>query len=189
MKNLKFGLLLIVILSFIFMSGCLQKNVYPSEKETIQSERSVDLDNDGIPDEIIYVFTPKEIQSITMTREMIIQKNLGNEVTVKITLISKATDKITDITLRETIPSSLALSLDKIEFNPKYSELLRSEPPIAVSWKFTFSGSEDVGKTIYYKTTVFQEINKAWVEKYAQSAYLEVSVIDPKNVPFFVITP
>ncbi|MEM3369392.1 MAG: roadblock/LC7 domain-containing protein [Candidatus Micrarchaeia archaeon] len=186
MKRLKFGLLLIVLFSFIFMSGCLQKNIYPSEKETIQSERSVDLNNDGIPDEIIYVFTPKEIQSITMTREIMVQKNLGNEVTVKITLISKATDKITDITLRETIPSSLALSLDKLEFSPKYSELLRSEPPIAVSWKFTFSGSEDVGKTIYYKTTVFQEINKAWVEKYAQSAYLEVSVIDPKNVPFFV---
>lgn len=182
----KYAFLLIVVMMLIFISGCVQKNVYPSEKETIQSERSVDLDNDGIPDEIIYVFTPKEIQSITMTREIMVKKNLGNEVTVKINLISKATDKITDITLKETIPSSLALNLDKLEFTPKYSELLRSEPPIAVSWKFTFSGSEDVGKTIYYKTTVFQEINKAWIEKYAQSAYLEVSVIDPKNVPFFV---
>jgi predicted regulator of Ras-like GTPase activity (Roadblock/LC7/MglB family) len=170
----------------LFLSGCIQKSVYPSEKETIQSERSIDIDNDGIPDEIIYTFTPKEIQSITMTREIIVHKNLGNNVTVKITLLSKATDKITDITLRETIPSSLALSLDRISFDPKYSEVLRSEPPIAVSWKFTFSGSQDLGKSIYYNTVVFQEINRAWVDKYAQSSYLEVSVIDPNNVPFFV---
>ncbi|MCX8202577.1 MAG: roadblock/LC7 domain-containing protein [Candidatus Micrarchaeota archaeon] len=182
----RFVLLIIMVLALIFTSGCIQKNIYPSEKETIQTERSVDLNNDGIPDEIIYVFAPKEIQTVTMTREIIVQKNMGNEVTVKINLVSKATDKITDITLKETIPASLALNLEKLEFVTKYSEILRAEPPITVSWKFTFSGSEDIGKTIIYKTTVFQEINKAWVEKYVQSAYLELSTVDPKNVPFFM---
>jgi len=179
-------ILMVLLLSLVMFSGCIQKNIYPSEKETIQTEKMQDTNNDGIPDEIVYIFTPKQIQGVTVTREIWVHKNLGNNVTVKLNVYTAASDKITDITLKETIPSSLALNLDKLSFQPKYNELVRAEPPITVSWKFTLSGSESLGKTLIYSTVVYQEINKAWVEKYAQSPYIEVSIIDPKNVPFFV---
>jgi len=179
-------LFLIVAIAAVVLSGCVQKNVYPSEKETIETERLIDSNGDGVPDQAIYVFTPKDVGPVTIKRELLVQRDVGNIVIVRLNILSKATDKITDVTVREVIPSSLTTTLERVNFTPKYSELLRREPPITVAWKFTFSGREEVGKTVEYITVAFQEINKAWVEKYAQSPYIEVQVIDPNAVPFFV---
>jgi predicted regulator of Ras-like GTPase activity (Roadblock/LC7/MglB family) len=179
-------LFLIVAIAAVVLSGCVQKNIYPSEKETIDTERLVDTNGDGVPDQAIYVFTPKDVGPVTIKRELLVQRDIGNTVIVRLNILSKATDKITDVTVREVIPSSLTTTLDRVNFTPKYSELLRREPPITVSWSFTFSGREEVGKTVEYSTVAFQEINKAWVENYAQSPYIEVQVIDPNAVPFFV---
>ncbi len=178
--------ILLTLMILVLSSGCVQKKIYPSEKEIIKNERLSDLDNDGIPDEQIYTFEAKSIDSVNITREILVHKNLGNNVTVRLNIITKASDKITDITVRETIPTALALNIEKLTFTPKYSELLRAEPPITVSWAFTFSGRENIGKTIEYNVMVFQEIDKTWIEKYVQSPYIEVNTIDPENVPFFV---
>ena len=179
-------LFLVVAIAAVVLSGCVQKNVYPSEKETIETERLIDSNGDGVPDQAIYVFTPKDVGPVTIKRELLIQRDVGNIMIVRLNILSKATDKITDVTVREVIPSSLTTTLERVNFTPKYSELLRREPPITMAWKFTFSGREEVGKTVEYSTVAFQEINKAWVEKYAQSPYIEVQVIDPNAVPFFV---
>ncbi|VVB73586.1 Roadblock/LC7 domain protein [uncultured archaeon] len=179
-------LFLVVAIAAVVLSGCVQKNVYPSEKETIETERLVDVNGDGVPDQAIYVFASKDVGPVTIKRELLVQRDVGNTVIVRLNILSKATDKITDVTVREVIPSSLTTTLERVNFTPKYSELLRREPPITVSWKFTFSGREEVGKTVEYSTVAFQEIDKTWVERYAQSPYIEVQVIDPNAVPFFV---
>jgi len=182
------GFLLFVLLIAIAaaaLSGCVQKNIYPSEKETIQTERVISNDQ-GVPIEAIFVFKPKQVGPVTINREMDVQRSIGNLVVVRLNILCNATDQITDVNLRETIPASLSTTIERVNFTPQYSELLRRDPPITVDWKFTFSGRESVGKTVEYRTVAFQEINKAWVDQYAQSPYIEVQVINPNSVPFFV---
>ena len=184
-KYSKILILLTIMLTFVFL-GCIQRSVYPSEKETIDRDRTIDLDGDGIPDQIIYTFQDRTVGTVTVHREILVKRKVGNIVVVRLNIISNATDKISNIVLQETIPTSLASSIDKLSFSPKYSELVRKEPPITVVWRFTFGSGGEIGKTIEYTVTAFQEINRAWIDRYAQAPSIEVEVIDPKAIPIYV---
>jgi predicted regulator of Ras-like GTPase activity (Roadblock/LC7/MglB family) len=182
----KHTFLLLIILFSLVLLGCVQKNVYPSQKETVVSERSIDTDGDGLPDEIIYVFQNRTVGTVTVHREILVQRNVGNEVVTRINIVSEATDKISNIVLQEVIPTPLASSVEKVDFVPKYSELVRKEPPVTVVWRFTFGAGQEIGKTIEYTAVAFQEINPAWIDRFVQSPSIEVEEIDPKAVPVYV---
>ena len=184
-SQIKLGLLLAIVFLSIILFGCVQKSIYPSEKETIISERTLDTNDDGLPDEIIYIFKDRSVGSITVHRELLVQRTLGNKVVTRISLVANETDKISNVVLQEVIPTPLASTIDRVSFTPRYSELVRNEPPLTVVWSFTFGAGQEIGKTIEYTATAFQEINRAWIDMYAQSPMIEVETIDPKAVPIF----
>lgn len=177
---------LCLLLSCILLLGCVAKSIYPSESETISKERSIDVDNDGVPDQIIYVFEPKAIGNVSVQREMLVERGVGNLVVMRLTLISEASGQFTDVTLREIIPAALATRLDVINFTTRYSEVARREPPMTVVWKYTFSGSERIVKTIEYGVVAYQDITRSWVERNIRSPDIEVGVIDPRTAAFFL---
>lgn len=178
-------LILIVVIAAVVISGCVQTNVYPSEKETIQSERVIS-NAQGLPVEEIFVFNPQQVGPVTVDKEIDVQSAVGNIVVVQLNILSNATGEITDVTVRETIPASLSTSIDNINFTPQYSDLIRSEPPITVDWKFTFSGSANMGSTVEYSTVAFQQIDENWINQYAETPDITVQVLNPNSVPFVV---
>ncbi len=182
--NLLFILIIFSAIFFcIFTSGCIEKNVLPSQNEIIERDRSIDTDGDGIPDQKIYILKESSIETIRIHKEIISERKVGNIVTVRLFVSTNASGKITDIDIKETIPSSLSRDINKIEFLTPYSSVIRQEVPITINWKFTFSGEEEILKLIEYKTNVYQEITKEWIEDYIKTPYVEVSIIDPKAVP------
>lgn len=177
------GIILLVIVLMLLLPGCVQKSIYPAEKEVIDRERSVDLNGDGIADQYIYTFEPRTVENLTITREMLIDHQAtGNLVIIRLYLLTNTTEVITDIDLKEVVPTALTTQFDSLSFSTKYSEVSRREPPITVAWKFTFSG-EIIAKTIEYSTLTTQEISRDWIDKNIQSPYIEVQVINPKAVP------
>ena len=111
--------LLVVLLFALVLSGCLERSVFPSVKEIIEVERTIDLDNDGIPDQTIFVFEEIQVENVRVRREIVSTRAVGNIVTIRLNIITNVTDKISEVRIQEVIPPSLATSLDKINFTTK----------------------------------------------------------------------
>lgn len=187
-KNNLFSVFMLVWLMLFGLAlfGCVAKSIYPSESETISRERSIDVDGDGVPDQMIYVFEPKVVGNVSVQREMFVERGVGNLVVVRLTVISEATGQFTDITLREIIPPALATRLEAINFTTRYSEIARREPPMTIVWKYTFSGGERIVKTIEYGVVAYQDITRSWIERNIRSPDIEVGIIDPRTATVVV---
>lgn len=169
----------------IVLYGCVAKSVYPSESEIIMKESTRDIDKDGIPDQIIYVFSPKIVSNVSIQREIYVERGVGNIVTVRLTLISEASGQLTDISIDEIISPALTTKFESLNFTTQYSEVARKEPPISVIWKYTFSGNERIVKTIEYSIVVYQDLTRSWIEKNVRSPDLEVGRPDPTTLTLF----
>jgi len=178
-------ILSIIILLGLLFFGCVTPLIYPSENEVISKERILDVDNDGVPDQLIYTFEPKVIGNVSVEREINVERGVGNLVIVRLKVTSQSPEQITDITIREVIPSALATNVQNINFSTGYSEIARREPPITVVWKYTITGADRV-KTITYGTIVYQDITRSWIERNIRSPDIEVSVIDPRSAAIFI---
>jgi len=172
-----------ILITFVMLFGCIsEKQFLPSEKEVLERSFGNDLNNDGLFEQYFGFFKPKTVGNITVKREIFSNRKIGNEVTTTLRIISNKTGIISNIEVREVIPLTLSRDLDKINFEPKYDEVVKKDPPFVVLWKFTFSGKENTEKDIIYTTIVNQEIDNVWLENW-MTPYVEVETINPEANP------
>ncbi|MEM2174397.1 MAG: roadblock/LC7 domain-containing protein [Candidatus Micrarchaeia archaeon] len=165
--------ILFILFSFFYFFGCVQTNVYPSEPEKIERMAIEDTDKDGIPDKYFYEFQPKKIADVSLKRTLLSTKTeKGYNVSIVLTLIVEKPGGMKNVYINEKIPFSV--NLEEINFETKYSKVIRKEIPILVSWEYSFSGGERIVKNIIYSTTILSEPTKACVEKNVFSSEIKV---------------
>ena len=176
---------ILIVFALVFLAGCVEKQFLPSEKEEIERAFGIDSNNDGTFDQYFAFFKPKTIGNITIKREIVAERRVGNVVTTTLRVFGNKTMSVSNIEIREIIPVVLSRDLDNITFETRYDEVVKKDPPFVVSWKFTLSGAEEVEKDFSYTTVVYQEINTDWLAN-EMSPYVEIDVINPQSNPMVI---
>jgi predicted regulator of Ras-like GTPase activity (Roadblock/LC7/MglB family) len=176
---------MLIVFALVFLAGCVEKQFLPSEKEEIDRAFGIDSNNDGTFDQYFAFFKPKMIGNVTIKREIVSERKVGNVVTTTLRVFGNKTKSVSNIEIREVIPVALSRELDKINFETRYDEVVKKDPPFVVSWKFTLSGEEEVEKDFSYTTVVYQEINSEWLANEV-SPIVEIDVINPQSNPMIV---